>query len=118
MIPLKLLFVPLPFHAKKRVHLVCGRNVHLPPYIPKGGDDLDHQSHFLFSLLIIESLLWFWKRRHHDGPIFLLQWKPLPYLFSDKGHEGMEHPEDTIKNLQEGHLRKSLLIQILILIEE
>jgi hypothetical protein len=118
MIPLKPLFVPLPFHAKKGIHLVCRRDVHLPPDIPKGGDDLNHQSHFLFSFLIIESLLWFWKRRHHDRPIFPLHRKPLPYLFGDKGHEGMEHPKDAIKNVQEGHLRQSLLIQILILIEE
>src|SRR4030043_519127 len=118
MIPLKPLFVPLLFHTKKGIHLVCRRDVHLPPNIPKGGDNLDHQSHFLFSFLIIESLLWLWKRRHHDGPIFFSQRKPLPYLFSDKGHEGMEHPKDPIKNLQEGHLGQSFLFQILILIEE
>ncbi len=97
MISLKPLFVPLPFHTKKGFHLVCGRDVHLPPYIPKSGDDFDHQSHFFFSFLIIESFLWFWKRRHHDRPIFLFQGKTLPYLLSDKGHEGMEHPKNIIE---------------------
>jgi hypothetical protein len=42
----------------------------------------------------------------------------LPEFFRNERHEGMQHPKDTIKNLQQGHLRQSFLIQVLVLIEK